>query len=123
MSRGNERSFNSPSFELYVQPYFRSRWLFVDVLDESEFFLVTREPPAKCTTWASEVLPEEALKTLRPQIRELLRLGVTGTMVGVEFVNQRIAPLQHHRRPSGCTARATTSASTSASSTPTPERR
>jgi hypothetical protein len=36
---------------------FRSRWLFVDVLEESELFLITGEPPAKRTTWASEALP------------------------------------------------------------------
>jgi hypothetical protein len=29
---------------------FRSCWLFIDVLEESELFLVTREPPAKRTT-------------------------------------------------------------------------
>jgi hypothetical protein len=45
---------------------FRSRWFFVDILEESELFLVTGVPPVKLTTWASEALPEEALKTLRP---------------------------------------------------------
>jgi hypothetical protein len=50
---------------------FRSRWLFVDILKESELFLVTGVPPTKLTTWASEALPEEALKTLRPRIRDL----------------------------------------------------
>jgi hypothetical protein len=45
---------------------FQSRWLFVDILEESELFLVTGVPPAKLTTWASEALPEELLKTLRP---------------------------------------------------------
>jgi hypothetical protein len=50
---------------------FRSRWLFVDILEESELFLVTGVPPTKLTTWASEALPEEALKTLRPRIRDL----------------------------------------------------
>jgi hypothetical protein len=78
---------------------FRSRWLFVDVLEEYELFLVTGEPPAKCTTWASEALPEEVLKALRPQIWDLRQEGVTGPMVGVEFVTRRIAPLQDHRRP------------------------
>jgi hypothetical protein len=29
---------------------FRSRWLFVDVLEESELFLIAGEPPAKHTT-------------------------------------------------------------------------
>jgi hypothetical protein len=72
---------------------FRSRWLFVDILEESELFLVTGAPPAKLTTWASEALPEEALKTLRPRIRDLRKASVTGTMVGVEFVTRRIAPL------------------------------
>jgi hypothetical protein len=28
---------------------FQSGWLFVDVLEESELFLITREPPAKRT--------------------------------------------------------------------------
>jgi hypothetical protein len=37
------------------------------------------------TTWASEALPEEALKTLRPRIRDLRKAGVMGTMVGVEL--------------------------------------
>jgi hypothetical protein len=78
---------------------FQSRWLFINILEESELFLVTGEPPAKRTTWASEALPEEALKALRPQIRDLRREGVMGTMVGVEFVTRRIAPLQDHRRP------------------------
>jgi hypothetical protein len=45
---------------------FRSYWLFVDILEESELFLVTGVPPTKLTTWASEALPEEALKMLRP---------------------------------------------------------
>jgi hypothetical protein len=72
---------------------FRSRWLFVDILEESELFLVTRVPPVKLTTWASEALPEEALKTLRPWIRDLRKAGVMGTMLGVEFVTIRIAPL------------------------------
>jgi hypothetical protein len=77
---------------------FRSRWFFVDILEESELFLVTGIPPVKLTTWASEALPEEALKTLRPRIRDLRKAGVTGTMVGVEFVTRRIAPLQDHGR-------------------------
>jgi hypothetical protein len=77
---------------------FRSRWLFVDILEESELFLVTGVPPTKLTTWASEALPEEALKTLRPWIRDLQKAGVMGTMVGVEFITRRIAPLQDHRR-------------------------
>jgi hypothetical protein len=55
-------------------------------------------PPVKLTTWASEALPEEALKTLRPQILDLRKAGVTGTMVGVDFVTRRIAPLQDHYR-------------------------
>jgi hypothetical protein len=45
---------------------FRSRWFFVDILEESELFLVIGMPPVKLTTWASEALPEEALKMLRP---------------------------------------------------------
>jgi hypothetical protein len=57
-----------------------------------------RSTPAKLTTWASEALPEEALKTLRPRICDLRKAGVTGTMVGVEFVTRCIAPLQDHRR-------------------------
>jgi hypothetical protein len=65
---------------------FRSRWFFIDILKESELFLVIGVPPAKLTTWASEALPEEALKTLHPRIQDLRRAGVTGTMVGVEFV-------------------------------------
>jgi hypothetical protein len=77
---------------------FRSRWFFVDILEESELFLVTGIPPIKLNTWASEALPEEALRTLRPRIRDLREAGVTGTMVGVEFVTRRIAPLQDHRR-------------------------
>jgi hypothetical protein len=77
---------------------FQSRWLFIDILEESELFLVTGVPPVKLTTWASEPLLEEALKTLRPRIRDLRKAGVTGTMVGVEFVTRRIAPLQDHRR-------------------------
>jgi hypothetical protein len=77
---------------------FRSRWLFVDTLEESELFLVTRVPPTKLTTWVSEALPEEALKTLRPRIHDLRKAGVTGTMFRVEFVTRRIAPLQDHRQ-------------------------
>jgi hypothetical protein len=77
---------------------FWSRWFFVDILEESELFLVTGVPPVKLTTWASEALPEEALKTLRPQIRDLRKAGVMGTMVEVEFVTRHIAPLQDHRR-------------------------
>jgi hypothetical protein len=76
---------------------FWSHWLFVDILEESELFLVTGVPPAKLTTWASEALPEEALKTLCPRIRDLRKAGIMGTMVGVEFVTRRIAPLQDHR--------------------------
>jgi hypothetical protein len=72
---------------------FRSRWLFIDILEESELFLITGVPPVKLTTWASEALLEEALKTLRPWIRDLREAGVTGTMVGVEFVTRHIAPL------------------------------
>jgi hypothetical protein len=77
---------------------FRSRWLFVDILEESEIFLITEVPPAKLTTWASEALPGEALKTLRPWICDLRKAGITGTMVGVDFVTRRIAPLQEHHR-------------------------
>jgi hypothetical protein len=72
---------------------FQSRWLFIDILEESELFLVTGVPPAKLTTWASETLPEEALKTLRPRIRDLQKAGITGTIVGAEFVTKHIAPL------------------------------
>jgi hypothetical protein len=77
---------------------FQSRWLFVDILEESELFLVTGVPPTKLTTWVSVALPEEALKTLRPRICDIRKAGVTWTMVGVEFVTRRIAPLQDHRR-------------------------
>jgi hypothetical protein len=77
---------------------FQSYWLFVDILEEFELFLVTGVPPTKLTTWASEDLPEEALKTLRPQIQDLRKAGVTGTLVGVEFITRRIAPLQDHHR-------------------------
>jgi hypothetical protein len=45
---------------------FRSRWFFVDILEESELFLITGVPPVKLTTWAIETLREEALKMLRP---------------------------------------------------------
>jgi hypothetical protein len=38
------------------------------------------------------------MKTLHPWIRDLQKAGVTGTMVGVEFVTRRITPLQDHRR-------------------------
>jgi hypothetical protein len=76
---------------------FRSRWLFIDILEESELFLVTGVPPTKLTTWVSEALPEEALKTLRPRIHDLWKAGITGTMVGVEFVTRRITPLQDQR--------------------------
>jgi hypothetical protein len=71
----------------------RSRWLFVDILEESELFLITGVPLTKLTNWASEALPEEALKMLRPWIHDLRKAGVTGTIVGVEFVTRRIAPL------------------------------
>jgi hypothetical protein len=47
---------------------FRSRWFFIDILKESELFLVTGIPPVKLTTWASEALPKEALRMLRPRI-------------------------------------------------------
>jgi hypothetical protein len=77
---------------------FWSRWFFVDILEESDLFLFTGIPPVKLTTWASEALPEEALRTLRPRIQDLRKAGVTGTMVGVEFVTRPIAPLQDHRR-------------------------
>jgi hypothetical protein len=74
---------------------FWSRWFFIDILEESELFLVTGVPPTKLTTWASEALPKEALKMLHPRI---WKAGVTGTMVGLEFVTRRIAPLQDHRQ-------------------------
>jgi hypothetical protein len=77
---------------------FWSRRFFIDILEESELFLVTGVPPTKLTTWASEALPKEALKMLRPRIQDLRRAGVTGTMVGVEFITRRIARLQDHRR-------------------------
>jgi hypothetical protein len=77
---------------------FRSHWFFVVILEESELFLVTGIPPVKLNTWASEALPEEALRMLRPRIRDLREAGVTATMVGVEFVTRRNAPLQDHRR-------------------------
>jgi hypothetical protein len=64
---------------------FRSHWFFIDILKESELFLVTGIPPVKLTTWASKALPEEALRMLRPRIRDLREAGVIGTMVGVEF--------------------------------------
>jgi hypothetical protein len=102
---------------------FRSRWLFVDILEESELFLVTGVPPTKLTTWASEALPEEALKTLRPWIHDLRKAGVTGTMVGVEFVTRRIAPLQDHRRNIWGHRLEMTFGFMSASSTPTLGRR
>jgi hypothetical protein len=77
---------------------FRSRWLFIDILEESKVFLVTGVPPVKLTTWASKALHEEALKTLCPWIHDLRKDGITGTIVGVEFITRRIAPLQNHRR-------------------------
>jgi hypothetical protein len=47
---------------------FRCHWFFVDTLEESELFLMMGIPPVKLTTWASEALPEEALKMLCPWI-------------------------------------------------------
>jgi hypothetical protein len=76
---------------------FRSRWLFIGILEESELFLITGAPPAKLTTWASETLPKEALKMLHPWVCDLRKAGVMGTMVGVEFVTRRTAPHQDHR--------------------------
>jgi hypothetical protein len=38
------------------------------------------------------------MKTLRPRIQDLRKAGVIGTMVGVELITRRIAPLQDHRR-------------------------
>jgi hypothetical protein len=35
---------------------------------------------------------------LRPRIQDLRKAGFTGTMVGVEFITRRIAPLQDHRQ-------------------------
>jgi hypothetical protein len=80
-------------------------------------------PPVKLTTWASEPLPEEALKTLNPQIRDLRKTGVTGTMVGVEFITRRIPLFMTTVGASGRTEPAMTSGFTSASSTPTLGRR
>jgi hypothetical protein len=77
---------------------FRSRWFFIDILEELELFLITGVPPIKLTTWASVALPEEALKIICPRIQDLRKAGIMGTMVGVEFVTRRIAPLQDHRR-------------------------
>jgi hypothetical protein len=65
---------------------FQSRWFFINILEESELFLITGVPPVKLTTWASEALPQEVLKMLRSPIQDLRRAGVTGTMVGVEFI-------------------------------------
>jgi hypothetical protein len=82
---GTEGDFIDLKWMMKVED-FQSRWLFVDILEESELFLITRVPPTKLTTWASEALPEKALKMLRPRIQDLQKAGVTGTMVGVEFV-------------------------------------
>jgi hypothetical protein len=43
---------------------FQSCWIFIDIFEDSELFLVTGDPPAKRTTWASEALPEAALNAL-----------------------------------------------------------
>jgi hypothetical protein len=72
---------------------FESRWIYVDILEDSELFSVMGEPPSKRTSWASEALLEVVLNALRPQIRDLRREGVTELMVGVEFITKRIAPL------------------------------
>jgi hypothetical protein len=82
---GTEGNFIDLKWMKKVEDFW-SRWLFVDILEESELFLITGVPPAKLTTWASEGLPEEVLKTLR-------KAGVTRTMVGVEFITGCIAPL------------------------------
>jgi hypothetical protein len=102
---------------------FRSRWLFVDILEESELFLVTGIPPVKLNTWASEALPEEALRTLCPQIRDLREAGVTGTIVGWSSSPDASPPCRTTARRSGGTGPETTSGSTSASSMPTLGRR
>jgi hypothetical protein len=96
---------------------FRSRWFFIDILEESELFLVTGIPSVKLTT------RKEALKTLHPRIRDLQKAGVTGTIVGVEFVTRRIAPCRTTAGRSGGTGLGTTLGSTSVSSTPTLGRR
>jgi hypothetical protein len=97
---------------------FQSRWLFIDILEESELFLVIGVPPAKLTTWASEALPEEALKTLRPWIRDLQKVGITGSRGPWLEWNSSPGTLLLYRTttgPSGCTEEETTSDSTSAS--------
>jgi hypothetical protein len=62
---GTEGDFTNLKWMKKVED-FQSRWFFVDILEESELFLVIRVPPTKLTTWASEALHEEALKMLRP---------------------------------------------------------
>jgi hypothetical protein len=94
---GTEGDFINLKWMKKVEDFW-SRWFFVDILEESELFLVTGIPPVKLTTWASEALPEEALKTLRPRIRDLRKARVMGSMVGVEFVTRCITALQDHRR-------------------------
>jgi hypothetical protein len=67
---GTEGNFIDLKWMKKVEDFW-SHWLFIDILEESELFLVTGVPPTKLTTWASEALPEDALKTLRPWIRDL----------------------------------------------------
>jgi hypothetical protein len=64
---GTEDDFIELKWTKKVEDFW-SRWFFIDILEESELFLVTGVPPVKLTTWASEALPEEALKMLHLRI-------------------------------------------------------
>jgi hypothetical protein len=96
---------------------FRSRWLFVDILEESELFLVTGVPPTKLTTWASESLPEEALKTLRTWIHDLRRPASWGPWLEWSSSPDASPLFRTTARTSGGTGLETTSGFMSASST------
>jgi hypothetical protein len=79
---------------------FRVRCVIMDTSEKNKMFCVPAAPAVKLPSWSSEPLSSEGLNALRERIELLRDTGLTGLMVGKEFLLRRIAPSRSTRRTS-----------------------
>ena len=78
---------------------FRKQWLFVDAGTRNPLLLTPRAPVVPSSGWGHVKLTDRWLARVWKRLARLQELEVTAPMVVKEFVQQRVAPLQHHSRP------------------------
>ena len=70
----------------------------MDTREANPLYAIPTDPAVKSSGWGSEKLTGAGLAPLVKRLKELRKGGLTGEMVGKEFIRRRIAPLQAHKK-------------------------